>query len=101
MGLFEDLLPSWKHLDVATQLDRVGHIVRWADVVRRWDSQFSPLRRPGKGVCDDGAGVIELTQLPGRRHSCDDGGLCHQCEDGGTCEDVEYAPREIKTPPRK
>ena len=33
--LFQDLLPAWRHLDVAMQLDRVGHYVRWQLVARR------------------------------------------------------------------
>merc|ERR1712087_867631 len=30
--LFDDLLPSWRHLDVSKQLDRAGHILRWKSV---------------------------------------------------------------------
>merc|ERR1711939_483248 len=30
--LFDDLLPAWRHLDVALQLNRIGHFVRWQNV---------------------------------------------------------------------
>merc|ERR1711937_521336 len=30
--LFEDLLPSWSRLDVAKQLDQMGHVLRWREV---------------------------------------------------------------------
>ena len=33
--LFEDLFPAWRCLDVALQLDRMGHMLRWHDVGRR------------------------------------------------------------------
>merc|ERR1712216_208845 len=33
--LFDDLLPAWRQLDVASQLNRVGRFIRWQDVVRR------------------------------------------------------------------
>ena len=35
---FDDLLPAWRRLDVASQLDRVGHFVRWQAVARRHGS---------------------------------------------------------------
>ena len=32
--LFEDLLPAWRRMDVALQLNRVGRFVRWHGVAR-------------------------------------------------------------------
>ena len=37
--LFNDLLPAWRRLDVASQLDRVGHFVRWQAVANRRGSK--------------------------------------------------------------
>ena len=33
--LFQDLLPAWRDMDVASQLDRVGHIMRWRAVAQK------------------------------------------------------------------
>ena len=32
--LFDDLLPAWTSIDVALQLGRVGHFMRWQCVAR-------------------------------------------------------------------
>ena len=52
--LFDDLLPDWRQLDVASQFHRVGRFVRWQGVARRRGSLrvLDPRGQEAPGIPD-------------------------------------------------
>merc|ERR1711874_354621 len=44
--LFQDILPSWRSIDVACQLDRVGHMIRYHKVLSEQDVGRNSNRSP-------------------------------------------------------
>merc|ERR1719510_1049475 len=60
--LFDDLVPAWKHMDIAEQMQHVGHIVRWHGMSGRSGSQRR--RMPGAPSPDPGAGAGAGGEIP-------------------------------------